>query len=209
LKNLNPRRLQGPGPLALLGLISTSLLVLFSNQVHAHHLTVQLNLQPSPSLGLLTGLLHPLIDPDHLLFLLALSLVGLRQPLPWLVALLAVATAGSMVGLCLQDSPDWLATISFTLVIEALVLLKWLPRAFLLPAFALHGCLLSSSVVGWSNVSISAFIIGLMFSQAGMLFISLTLLSRLSANLAEWVKQLLAIGLLACGLVWTYASLVT
>lgn len=208
MKSPKPLHHQGPARLALVG-ISASVLLNIGNGAQAHHLNELLNLQASPSLGLLTGLVHPLIDPDHLLFLLALSLVGLSQPRRWLLGLMAVAMAGSILGLYLQDSPGWAATISFSLVIEALVLLKRLPRAFLLPAFALHGCLLTSSVVGGGTVPVLAFIAGLMISQGAMLYLSLTRLSRLSANLAEWVKQILAIGLLACGLVWSYASLMS
>ncbi len=55
--------------------------------------------------GLLSGLAHPLLGPDHLLFLLALSLVGLGQRSRWMLALLATGLAGSLLGWPCRGSP--------------------------------------------------------------------------------------------------------
>ena len=33
--------------------------------------------------GLLSGIGHPLLGPDHLLFLLAIAFIGLKRPLAW------------------------------------------------------------------------------------------------------------------------------
>ncbi|NBP98458.1 MAG: hypothetical protein EBU51_02525, partial [Synechococcaceae bacterium WB6_3A_227] len=38
--------------------------------VFAHHLMGFFHMEPSPASGLLSGLLHPALGPDHLLFLL-------------------------------------------------------------------------------------------------------------------------------------------
>ena len=35
--------------------------------------------------GLLSGIGHPLLGPDHLLFLLAIAFVGLKRPMRWVV----------------------------------------------------------------------------------------------------------------------------
>jgi hydrogenase/urease accessory protein HupE len=56
----------------------------------AHHLMEAFQLTPSPLSGLLSGLGHPLLGPDHLLFLLALGLVGLQRPTRWVLGLLAI-----------------------------------------------------------------------------------------------------------------------
>ena len=58
--------------------------VAFAAPVSAHHLMGMLKLSPSPLTGLLSGLAHPVLGPDHLLFLLALSLVGLRHRASWM-----------------------------------------------------------------------------------------------------------------------------
>ena len=35
--------------------------------------------------GLLSGIGHPLLGPDHLLFLLAIAFIGLKRPLAWVL----------------------------------------------------------------------------------------------------------------------------
>ena len=40
--------------------------------------------------GLASGIGHPLLGPDHLLFMLAIGLVGLRNPSKWVLPLLLI-----------------------------------------------------------------------------------------------------------------------
>ena len=47
--------------------------------------------------GLISGLGHPLLGTDHLLFLIAIVFVGLRQPLRWVLPLLAAGLSGSLL----------------------------------------------------------------------------------------------------------------
>ncbi len=67
--------------------------------VQAHHFADIGQLKPSMFNGVLSGLAHPVLGPDHLLFLLALSLVGLQKRLSWSLGLLAVGLLGSGAGL--------------------------------------------------------------------------------------------------------------
>lgn len=181
--------------------------LLGADPVRAHHLPTLLPMQTSPPLALLSGLFHPLVDPDHLLFLLALSLVELRRPLLWLPVLLLSSFLGSLVGLGLADLPGWFTTVALSLVVEALVAFGRLQTFWLLPALAAHGMVEIGTVQGWNGPPIAAFLVGLLITQAALMVVSLTLLRRLFDSGAEWVRQLLASALLACGLVWTYASL--
>ena len=41
----------------------------------AHHPMAFLKMQPGPLAGIVSGLMHPVLGPDHLLFLLAIGLV--------------------------------------------------------------------------------------------------------------------------------------
>ena len=67
------------------------LLLLAAAPASAHHLMELFHQQqPTPLAGLLSGLGHPLLGPDHLLFLLALALVGLQRSSRWMLGLLAV-----------------------------------------------------------------------------------------------------------------------
>ena len=198
-------RLLLPLPVLLIVLLAVPLLAL---PVSAHHLMELLNLPPTPAMGLLSGLAHPLLGPDHLLFLLALSLVGLRQRASWMLGLLATGLAGSAAGLLLPGLPGAEALVAGTLVVVALVLLDRLPRLWLLPAFALHGYVLSAAVLGWNPAPVAAYLAGLLLSQGALLLLSLTLLRKGAAGLTPGLRQGLAAALLGCGAAWAWSGLV-
>lgn len=206
-----PRPLRLRAPVAAAGLSLPALLVallLLAPAAQAHHLMALLHLQPTPLSGLISGLLHPVIGPDHLLFLLALALVGLQRRLIWMLALLATGLLGSALGLLLPGLPGSEALVSLSLVAVGLVLLNRLPSPVLLPAFALHGYVLSASVLGWSSAPAGFYLLGLLLSQGGLLLLSLTLLRRLADRLAPRGRQLLAAGLIGIGSAWSWSALV-
>lgn len=174
-------------------------LLLVAPSAQAHHMLALLHLNPTPLSGLISGLLHPVIGPDHLVFLLALSLVGLRQRLGWMLCLLAVGLAGSWAGLLLPGLPGAEKLVAFSLVVVGLVLLDRLPKGLLLPAFALHGYVLSASVLSWSTMPVAAYLLGLAISQSLLLLGSLLLLSRLASGFAAGRRRQLAWGLIGLG----------
>jgi urease accessory protein len=165
----------------------------------AHHAEAILKLSPTPFTGLISGLAHPVLGPDHLLFLLALSLVGLRQRRRWTLGLLVVGLLGSWAGLVLPGLPGAGLLVALSLVAVALVLLERVPRALLLPAFGLHGYVLSESVLGWSAMPVTFYLVGLAISQGLLLLISLVLLARLSATITPQLRQRLALALAGAG----------
>lgn len=198
----------GPAALALLPAAFLVLLLALAPAAQAHHLIELLHLKPTPLTGLLSGLAHPFIGPDHLLFLLALALVGLRRQRRWMLALLATGLSGSALGLLWPGLPGGEALVSLSLVAVALVLLGRLPVAVLLPAFALHGYVLSGPVLGWTSSPITTYLVGLFLSQGALLLVSLSLLCRPAARLAPAARQALAFALMGCGAAWTWSALV-
>lgn len=170
----------------------------------AHHLMELTQLTPTPLHGLLSGLAHPVLGPDHLLFLMALSLLGLRQRRRWLVGLLLVSLLGSAAGLLWPGLPaaEWILAASLS--VEALVLLGRLPAAVLLPAMALHGYVLSASVLGWTSMPIVTYLLGLLMSQGLLVLAALALLRPLAEHLRQSQAQR---RWLACGLVGASAVL--
>lgn len=204
------QRPAGPNPASAVLLASVILagLLLLAPAAQAHHLMDLLQMQPTPISGLISGLLHPVIGPDHLLFLLALALVGLQRRLRWMLTLLATGLIGSAAGLLLPGLPGGEALVSLSLVAVGLVLFERLPAALLLPAFALHGYVLSASVLGWSPTPLATYLLGLMLSQGALLLLSLTLLRRLADRLAVRGRQLVAAALIGVGSAWTWSALV-
>ncbi|MFZ9752008.1 MAG: HupE/UreJ family protein [Cyanobium sp.] len=197
-----PRRLLYPA------LLIPVLLLVLPSGAQAHHVMEFLHQRPTPLVGLLSGLAHPVIGPDHLLFLLALSLVGWRQRSLWMLGLLGVGLAGSALGLLLPGLPGAEALVSLTLVLVALVLFGRLHPLVLLPAFALHGYVLSASVLGWNGAPIGFYLLGLLLSQGALLLLALGALRGLAASLSPGTVRTVAAALLGCGAAWTWSSLV-
>ena len=175
------------------GVISTAGLFglsLFS-PAHAHH---PFGMGDSTDLsalqGLLSGIGHPLLGPDHLLFLLAIALIGLPRPRTWVLPLLAAGLGGSVLSqfIPLPDAvAPWAeALVSLTLAAEGLMALFAIPSSLLLPLVALHGFLLGSTIVGAEPTPLFTYFLGLLIGQGALLLVvtswSQSLLERIGAQ---------------------------
>jgi len=175
----------------------------------AHHLMGLFHQdQPTVLAGLLSGLGHPLLGPDHLLFLLSLGLVGLQRSSRWIVGLLAVGLLGSAIGLILPALPGAEVLVALTLVVVGLVITGRLSERLLVPCFALHGYVLSASVIGWEPSPIGAYLVGLLLSQSALLILSLAGLRRLAVRLEPSTRKLLAGVLIGAGAAFGWGLLV-
>ena len=193
---------------AALPLGAAALVLLFAAPASAHHLIDLFQLTPSPLTGLVSGLAHPLFGPDHLLFLLALGLVGLQKRLSWVLGLLATGLAGSCLGLALPGIPLAEPLVALSLVVVGLVLLDRLPALLLVPAFALHGYVLSAAVIGWEQSPIAFYLVGLLVSQGLLLTTSLTLVRRWGTGLSASQLRLTAGILIGVGSSFAWSALV-
>jgi len=83
--------------------------------------------------GLVSGIGHPLLGPDHLLFLLAIGFIGLGRPVAWVLPLLATGLLGAaltqVVPLSADLAPLAEALVSLSLALEGLIALGSLPTA--------------------------------------------------------------------------------
>ena len=193
---------------AALPLGAAALLLLTAGPASAHHVMHLVRLTPSPLSGLVSGLAHPVFGPDHLLFLLALGLVGLQKRLSWVLGLLATGLAGSCLGLALPGIPLAEPLVALSLVVVGLVLLKRLPAVLLVPAFALHGYVLSAAVIGWEQGPIAFYLVGLLVSQGLLLTAALTLVRRWGSGLSGSQLKLAAGILIGVGSSFAWSALV-
>lgn len=193
-----PGLLPVAGGLGLAGLLAPA--------AQAHHLADINGLAPTALNGLLSGLAHPLIGPDHLLFLLALALVGLQRRRIWMLALLGIGLLGTAAGLLWPALPGAESWLALTLVLEALIILGRMPAQLLIPAMALHGYALSGPVLGWSAMPVGSYLLGLLLSQGGLLLLSLLLLSQAASRLNAPTRRWLAFALIGLGGLWALAA---
>ena len=196
-----------PGKLVVVVLAGGVVISLGALPAHAHHFIEISALEATPLNGLISGLLHPLLGPDHLLFLLALSLVGLRHRWGWMLGLLGVGLLGSFIGLAAPGLPGAELITAATIAVEALVLLGLLPVAVLLPAMAVHGYVLSAAVVGWSGMPVATYGLGLLISQGLMLLLALAGLRSLAARLPKHSLRWFGAALIGTSAVLAMASL--
>ncbi|MEX1316747.1 MAG: HupE/UreJ family protein [Synechococcaceae cyanobacterium] len=167
----------------------------------------------NPLMGLMSGIGHPLLGPDHLLFLLAIGFVGLRRPLSWVLPLLAAGLLGSAAAqvLPLAESltPFAEVLVSLSLVLAGLVALGRVPALALIPAIALHGYLLGGSVVGAEPTPLATYFLGLLISQGALLLIVTAGSRRLMAGVQENGRRLLAGIWIGIGAAFAWTMLVT
>ncbi|WP_259738642.1 HupE/UreJ family protein [Synechococcus sp. CS-205] len=198
----------GPRPLHLIALVGLVPLVLMAAPASAHHLMDTVGLQEGALAGFLSGLGHPLLGPDHLLFLLSLGLVGLQQPLRWVIALLAIGLGSTALGLILPVLPGSELLVALSLVATGLVVLGRWPRWILLPAIALHGSVLSQPVLAWSIGTQSLYLLGLLISQGALLIIAVTVVRSWAQSLQTANLRLVAGLLIGIGATFAWTQLV-
>ena len=162
-----PLQIAGPSLLAVL---------LLASPAFAHHpFGMGDSAELPPLQGLLSGIGHPLLGPDHLLFLLAIAFIGLHRPRAWVIPLLAAGLGGSVLSqfIPLPDAvAPWAeAMVSLSLVVEGLMALTVASTRWLLPLVALHGFLLGSTIVGAEPTPLFTYFLGLLIGQGALLLV--------------------------------------
>ena len=175
------------GAMAAMGLVAISL---FSPALAHHPFGMGESTGLTALQGLLSGIGHPLLGPDHLLFLLAIAFIGLQRPRAWVIPLLAAGLGGSVMSqfIPLPDAvTPWAeALVSLSLVVEGLMALTVASTRWLLPLVSLHGFLLGSTIIGAEPTPLLTYFLGLLIGQGALLIVvtswSQSLLERLGAQ---------------------------
>lgn len=208
-----PARASTPAPVALaplllVAVVLTGLSLWQPAPASAHHLMGLFQLTPGPLAGLLSGLGHPLLGPDHLLFLLSVGLVAWSRPWGWGLALLAAGLVGNGLGLLVPQLPGLELMVALSLVGTGLVVAKRLPASVLVPLYVLHGAALSGSVIGWEATPIACYLLGLLVSQSLLLMLSFTVVRRWRSLASEQSITLVAGLFIGLGLAFSWTSLI-
>ncbi len=189
------------------------LLLVFTNPVLAHHpFGIGDSLQLTTLQGLVSGIGHPLLGPDHLIFMLGITLIGLRRKTSWIFPLLAIGLSGSLF-VQFQPLPDLLAPwaealVSLTLAMEGLIILNLISTKWLLPMFALHGYLLGSTIVGAEPTPLIGYFVGLMLAQGSLLLLVTVMSQRIKHLLGANGCNLAAGILIGIGSAFSWVAIV-
>ena len=207
---LSIKACQRPIKWAALGIIP---LLLLGSPAFAHH---PFGMGDSSQLtgwtGLVSGVGHPLLGPDHLLFLLAISFIGLKRPIAWILPMLAIGLGGSLISqfIPLPDAvAPWAeALVSLSLVAEGFIALSVAPATWLLPLFGLHGFLLGSTIVGAEPTPLLTYFLGLLIGQGVLLALVCSLSKSVINRLGEQGRRLGAGIWIGIGIAFAWVALI-
>jgi urease accessory protein len=207
---LSIKAYQRPIKWAALGIIP---LLLLGSPAFAHH---PFGMGDSSQLtgwtGLVSGIGHPLLGPDHLLFLLAISFIGLKRPTAFILPMLAIGLGGSLISqfIPLPDAvAPWAeALVSLSLVAEGFIALSVAPATWLLPLFGLHGFLLGSTIVGAEPTPLLTYFLGLLIGQGVLLALVCSLSKTVINRLGEQGRRLGAGIWIGIGIAFAWVALI-
>ena len=173
----------------------------------AHH--VMGGETPSTAIeGLLSGLGHPVIGPDHLAFLLALGVVvgvgGLNLALPALfVAAMAVGVVVHVNGIDLP-APELVVAASVLLAGVLIAVGRALPAAawsvLFVVAGLFHGYAFGESIVGAESSPLAAYLVGLVISQSVLAVGTAFVTRRMGMGVSALAPRLVGAAIVAVGL---------
>ena len=155
--------------------LSLSALLVSSGTALAHH-AMDYQMPQTFAQGLLSGLGHPIIGPDHLAFVLAAGLIGTMSARGYLLPLAFVAAtlAGCAVHLAAWNLPVVEPVVSGTVILGGalLALHKAMDvralAGFMALAGLFHGYAYGETIVGAETTPLAAYLIGFAVVQAAI-----------------------------------------
>jgi urease accessory protein len=183
------------------------LAVLAATPAFAHH--VMGGRTPATFMeGLLSGLAHPVIGPDHLAFLIAVGIIvgaaGLRLALPALyVITMAIGVATHVSGLSIPAS-EFIVGLSVLVAGGLIVLGRPLPLLAWAGLFAVagffHGYAFGESIFGAERTPIAAYLIGLVIVQTALVIAAAIIARAAGARTDAYGARIAGVAIVALGL---------
>jgi urease accessory protein len=196
-------------------LFVTAPLLLASAPASAHH--VMGGRTPSTFIeGLVSGLAHPVIGPDHLAFLLAVGVVvgvgGLNLALPAVfVAAMAIGVMLHVNGIGLPDA-EIIVALSVLLAGVLIAYGRALPVAIWATLFAVaglfHGYAFGESIFGAEAAPLGAYLLGLVVIQSAVMVGIAMVARRMGSGISAWAPRLAGALVVAVGAIALAGQLV-
>jgi len=153
--------------------------------------------------GILSGLAHPILGVDHLLFLLSIGLVGTLSITRWIPLLLFSGLLGTLLSWVFpMVIPGLEMVIGISLLVSVLVSKGLIKPGVMLPLIACHGYALGQAMIGAEPTPLMAYLLGLFLSQ-GIIILSGIIALRNFVNF----KNIFVGVFFGSGIVFTYSTL--
>jgi urease accessory protein len=196
-------------------LFVTAPFLLASAPASAHH--VMGGRTPSTFIeGLISGLAHPVIGPDHLAFLLAVGVVvgvgGLNLALP--VVFVAAMAIGVMVHVNGVGLPDAEIIVALSVLLAGVLIAygRALPVAIWGTLFAVaglfHGYAFGESIFGAEAAPLGAYLLGLVAIQSAVIVGIAMVARRMGSGISAWAPRLAGALVVAVGAIALAGQLV-
>ena len=187
----------------------------FPALAHAHH--AMDNATPSNFFeGFVSGLAHPVIGIDHLLFVLAVGAAcyAFRRGPVTVAAFLAATLAGAAAHLYSVSVPYADAWVALSLVVAGVLLLRtsrgragvWVPAFFAIAGLA-HGYAYGEAIVGAETTPLAAYLAGFTVVQVGVAAIGYAIARALDRGRAPLAGRAFGGALSIAGAVFLALSL--
>jgi urease accessory protein len=157
--------------------------------------------------GLLSGIGHPVIGPDHLAFLIAIGVVvgagGLNLAFPVAFVVATVVGVAAHVGGVNLPAVEIMVALSVLLAgfliasDRGLSLLGW--GAFFAVAGVLHGYAFGESIYGAETSPVSAYLIGLVLIQSSLTICIALITRHVSTHVSHFGPRLAGAAILGVG----------
>ncbi len=152
--------------------------------------------------GFFSGLAHPLIGLDHLLFLLSIGLIGGFKAKRWVPTLLCFGLIGTFLSVYTPLLiPGIEIFVAISILLSALISLGNISPMAMIPLIIAHGYALGQPMVGAEPTPIIFYLIGLLFSE-----LVLIVLGILSFRKLWQFKKFFSLALIASGLALSFVA---
>ncbi len=145
--------------------------------------------------GFFSGIAHPLLGPDHLLFLLSIGLVAGLNALRWVPVLLCCGFAGSFLSQLVPLIPGAEFLMGVSLIVAALVAVGRFNPIWMFPLMASHGYVLGQAIIGAEQTPLIAYFIGLFLIQSLVITIGILFMKKLWIDKKIWGGVLIGVGI--------------
>ena len=192
-----PLNLRSSMLVALVTLLGFAVLVL---PVKAHHPLEGMSPENYNAWqGILSGLVHPVLGIDHLVFLVSIGLARLVDVRTWVLLLISCALIGSITGLILPPLLLQEAWMGLSLIALAVVSLKRFPPIWVLPLAMFHGYVLAGAMVGAKPTPLAGYLCGLLVSELALIIIGFLLVQRFQSQSSLMTGIVVGFGLSITG----------
>lgn len=157
--------------------VAILLVVLWASPADAHH-AMDGKLPATFAQGLLSGLAHPVIGPDHLAFIVAIGIAAALVPagMPLIAAFIAASLAGVLVHAGKLDVPVSEQIVAGSVVVAGALIVAgragsqpiWLALAAFAGLF--HGYAFGETIIGAERAVVGAYLIGIAIVAAVIAF---------------------------------------